>query len=497
MIDGEMSVLPILTFDEKNTWENLLELSLPHLDSPGMQRLKVAVGDAAKSVAIERHYIDKDYRETFSTYHSKKFHTPDARCVRLHFFSRATDRATLFEPEYLDEDDYLGYSVIRPTRPNSIGRTMLRPEARSGTARMMGLCSEHVNILGREFSVSGFPFISQDADATVCAQATLWMLVRYFSNRYSVYPEVYPVQIGNLTRDYSVGRLFPTAGLYVWQMAEALRRVNFSPVIYSREEFGNTFEHLVYTYVESGIPVLAAFERHVVVLFGHQSDFSTIRQESPSTESPFLFSSRFNRAFVGNDDNGIPYQMLRITPTNTQWDEMLGNDGFFSLNQVQQFVVPLHERVFLPAEGAEKLMTALLRNSRCGYERLSPRIASGIPILRLFLTTGKAFKKQLRQRGRMGNSVVESVYRDLPLPHFIWVCEISHPHLYPEKVLGEVIWDATRNPYESNGFLAIHYPEKLIVDWGSAFNGEPDMKEFKLDNSIEYGIYCHNLKEIL
>jgi hypothetical protein len=374
---------------------------------------------------------------------------------------------------------------------------MLHPKGRRDVAGMMSLCNETVTIQGSELKIAGFPFISQDADATVCAQATLWMLMRYYSNRYPIYPEVYPIQIGDLTRDYSVGRMLPTAGLYVWQMAEALRQINFASVIYNRSEFKPDFEHLLYTYIESGIPVLAAFKNHVVVLFGHRSDYTSVSSSIPTRSPDFIFSSEFNQAFIGNDDNGIPYQTLQETAQGVPWAEMYGGGGFFSTKEIQQFVAPLPERVFLAAENFEKLVTTFLLSKELGYINWSPRLkAEGMPVLRLFLTTGKSFKKRIGVRDNMGHDLVAAVYRDLPLPHFIWVCEVSNRTIYPDKVLGEVIWDATRNPHEPKGFLAVHYPEILVFDWGSALNSESDLVQFDLGSGVEYPIYTHNLEEV-
>ena len=96
----------------------------------------------------------------------------------------------------------------------------------------------------------------------------------------------------------------------------------------------------------------------------------------------------------------------------------------------------------------------------------------------------------------MGNKLVEEVYRNLPLPHFIWVCEISQQSIYPDNVLGEIIWDATRNAYEPDGWIALHYPEMLIVDRGSALNAPPDLVSFTLTDSTEYPIYRSNLRDV-
>ncbi len=487
MISQENSLLPIVAAEGANLWNELMRVASPHLDQRGVDRYEKAIQSRAKSVAVERHYIDKDYRDTFTNFHAKKFSTPDARCLRLHFFDRIIDHASILDKAMV-ESNYLGYSVVRPTRPNCIGRTLFDPRACGLTDCHISLCREEVSIQGTVLEVSGFPFISQDTDVTVCAQSALWMLARYFSNRYSAHPEIYPFRMADLTRDYSIGRVFPTSGLYIWQMAEALRQIGYSPIIYDRNRYNTPgeFEHLMYTYVESGIPILAAFKEHVVVLFGHRSDFS-----SPETElkdaQPFVFSSRFNREFIGNDDNGFPYQVLG----NLNTDRGIP----YKLSDVQQFIAGLPEKVFLSAEGFQTVVTNILQHQGVGYPRLSPLISSQKPILRLFLTSGRSFKKRLRARG-MGNPIVEGVYRSLPLPHFIWVCEISHSDIYPKNLLGEVIWDATRNPYELDGCIALHYPEMLIVDQGSALNGKQHLLTISVRSHTNYPIFENNLIRI-
>jgi hypothetical protein len=162
---------------------------------------------------------------------------------------------------------------------------------------------------------------------------------------------------------------------------------------------------------------------------------------------------------------------------------------------VESFVVPLPDKVFLPAEGFEKVATTILTGTQAGYQALSGQIASATPLLRLFLTTGQSFKKRLSERG-MGHATAQEVYWNLPLPHFIWVCEISHASTYPDKVLGEIIWDATRNAYEPDGWIALHYPEIIAFDAGSALNGPQRLEKFPLDHSTSYPVYRSNLKEI-
>ncbi len=83
------------------------------------------------------------------------------------------------------------------------------------------------------------------------------------------------------------------------------------------------------------------------------------------------------------------------------------------------------------------------------------------------------------------------------MPHFIWVCEISTPKLFEErKILGEVVWDATRNGDETSGLVACHLPETLIFDGGSVLNGPEHLMKSNLQNSSPYTLYVSNLSQI-
>ena len=77
MIENEKSVFPIVTFDATDEWATVLRLTAPHLDKRGLDRLLNVLDAKCKCVVIERHYIDRDYRDTFSHFHSKRFSTPE------------------------------------------------------------------------------------------------------------------------------------------------------------------------------------------------------------------------------------------------------------------------------------------------------------------------------------------------------------------------------------------------------------------------------------
>ncbi len=481
-IEEANALLKIVTFDAEDGWHSVRVECPDYLDEPGQKRLECALHNKATCVAIEYHYIDKDYRDTFSCFHSKRFSTPSSRCVRLHFFSSLVTATALQDREAI-QDSYLGYSVIRPTRPNCIGRTMIDVKVYAQLGAFLCTCRETVSLQGAELTVVGFPFISQDGDATVCAQSALWMVARYFSNRYALYPETYPFQLTQLVRDYSIGRIYPSGGLTMWQLAEAFRQLGFSPVIYSRATLPDEFDRLLYTYIESGIPVVAGMPGHAIAVVGHMLDL-----DACSATTHNCFSSEFCTGWVVSDDNHSPCSLLPMS---------IGGAAGYKGRDIDSFIAPLAEKIFLSAENFESGALQVLKDAKVGMAKLSPELSKVPIVMRLYLTTVRSYKRKLSLRG-MGDPLVVQMYRQLPLPHFIWVCELSCAADYSRgDILGEIIWDATRNAWEPGGWIAIHYPEILLIDVGSALNGTQRIARFSLTTGRKaYSMHRSNLLEV-
>ncbi len=488
MITSENGFFPIVTFDRSDSWPTLLKVAGRHLDQRGLCRLSQVLGDKCQCVVVEREYIDRDFRDTFSHFHSKRFSTPLSRCVRMHFFSKPMTEAEIASGNEEVQNAYLGYSVIRPTKPNCVGRTLLAHSLRLHIGAHLATCEEKVHLLGTRLVVEDFPFISQDGDATVCAESALWMLFRYYSNRYALYSEILPFQITKLAHHHAAGRrIYPSAGLYSWQLAEALRLQQFSPIVYSRDQFPGSFDHFLYTYIESGLPVLATLPGHVVVLYGHASEYTV---PAPTVDKQFIYSSHFNRSFVISDDNCFPYQILLAMGPNAR------EESQYYGGMIDQFIVPLPEKVFLTAEQAQTAIEAVLNSPRVGLST-SPTLTGKSLVFRLFLTSARSLKGKLRKRG-MGNELVERIYRALPMPHFVWICEIAEccGYAVEKKILGEVIWDATRNAHEPDGWIACHLPESLAVDLGSALNCPQQLQTYPLSTHNSYSLLESNLHSL-
>ena len=65
---------------------------------------------------------------------------------------------------------------------------------------------------GPALTANGYPYMSQDGEATVCAHTALWGLCRFLSERYSFYREVYPYDLITMTTD-TQGRSVPYHGM--------------------------------------------------------------------------------------------------------------------------------------------------------------------------------------------------------------------------------------------------------------------------------------------
>ena len=500
MLDTDSPFYTILSFDDDDSWDELLNQMENSLTERGLGHLVKLLMRSVKSIVIERQYIDKDYRDTFSHFHSKRFVTLTSRCDRLHFFSVPISRNDLRTKPELLQASYLGYSVIRPTRPNCIGRTLLSPKCRVKKLGYLAVCKESILLQDTVLEIEGFPFISQDVDATVCAESAIWMLVRYFSNRYSLYKERYPFEITKMAEGHAMGkRVYPAGGLTVWQISETLRLAGFSSLIYSANRMEGEsdkdynkrrkdFLHNMYTYIESGLPLILAVPRHVLVAMGHKSEKIT---SVTSGDSKFLFTSELSHSLIVNDDNIPAYQELKEQGGKTVPNSV----SEYGQNNVEAFIVPLAEKVFLLAEDFKSVVVKILEGKDFGLTHSSQLESASPLVLRMFLTTGRSFKKKIAERN-LGHAVVQRCYSEMPMPHFIWVCELSTVELYDKgEVLGEGSWDATRNAYEPQGFIAIHYPEILWVDAGAQLNGEQNLQKIGLQDANPYILYQSNLKE--
>ena len=478
--DPTVEFFKIIRLEEPRDWDRLPEECEILLQGRKYGRLggyfanfRGLLEKRARSAVVECKYIDKDFRDVYSGFYSRKFAKYQSRCLRIHFFSRIVNERDLCSLDRF-QDDYIGYMTVRPTRAQCIGRTIFDPRRLDGVVGSICCARYKVHICGAELEVQGFPFIKQHKDVTRCAHAACWMVFRYLSQKYRTYKEVYPYQITQMTSDYSLGRLVPSShGLTVSQIAEIFTRFGLSPEIYCRENYAPLeFERFLLAYVSSGLSVICTIERenHAVVAVGHISGRQPNENLLGGTE--VLTSYDYLQGLVINDDNWFPYQVM-LTPGPPR----LVQTSEYTTSDIDAFVVPLYEKMHLTAEQVEKLTLKLMDDEALGLKELSPSLPKSEVVIRVLLASSVSYKafRSHKAEGARAPRGIDRLYAQLPMPRFIWLAEIASKSSFSKsKVLGEIIWDTTATPDDVMSFLVLHYPSCLIVNDVDFLGNETD-----------------------
>ncbi len=152
--------------------------------------LRHALEAGAKSVLLQESVHDPDFLEEYEAFYCKQQKDVSRLCRRLHFFSLGTGKGNhpYSTDELLDYIDqaagtakcYIGFVTLRPLRHAPVGASILRSLPKAPVT-----CSDvfPVHIAGREFEVSGTPYLQQDNAVGACAQASIWVALRTLRKR--------------------------------------------------------------------------------------------------------------------------------------------------------------------------------------------------------------------------------------------------------------------------------------------------------------------------
>jgi len=472
--------------------------------SDGDVEMLRSAASVSKFALVEHDYIDKDYRNVYSGYYSRKFSRLSSRTSRIHFFDveisiadlcgpdRALNLSQLLETRLSPSQavarasttpGYVGYVIVRPTEYSRIGRCLLDPlKVQPTLSRFhygVNLAKYSVNILGHNLIVAAFPHQSQDAEAHICAHTAVWSVFRYLSQRYHLYPEIYPYDITTLNPDLSRGRPYPARGLYMDQVtslfghygvgaeqydlrmlhlldngmdgwasvgpaARDTKMIRMDGSSFSKRDL-RTMLHLLSLYVESGMPPVVGLPGHAAVAVGvAYSDTPLVKR----TKGMYR-SSDFAAGVVVNDDNFPPYQLALRSE--------LSLEGVYPrlADEIDSIVVPFPDKIFLTAEKADFLTTDIL-------DPLASLRPSGPSVRRMVCTSSKNYREA---RLRENDGFTDMVLRE-PMPHFLWVTEICDLDGWQQdgSVKVEVVLDATAGQSDEAPFLWIRFPRRLLLN---------------------------------
>ena len=402
-------------------------------ESPDTERLTPLLKERLNNhvrFVIEFPYVDRHYRDTYYSFHSSKFKKIGRNCIRVHLFDGEVTRNDLLNKDNTLDERYWGFFIIRPLLHSILGRSLISPKAFKENEYVCCLMKARVSLLGNGFTVYGFPHIAQDKETHTCAESALWSYIEYFGSKYPQYKPLLPSQIIKTLLDTTEHRLLPSKGLTKDELAKCLQNNGFQCLIYSftTAAIGVAMHfRIIQIYIESGIPLLLVLggegHGHAVLAIGHQEDDSIYDlQNHPFPDgSSWVDVSYSNKKLVLIDDNRPPYQIADISKPAAH----LSSSELKSM-VIKSFIAPLPVHMFIVAEKAYGMVEEIFNTNIVGLQK-----NGGKWITRLFLTGSRSFKEFLF---KTDDKILAPILRDrllsLPLPKFVWMCEIYKAHEY-------------------------------------------------------------------
>lgn len=418
----------------KNAILNLLDFAVknPYAISNAEKRLTGFLNTLRPElkIIIETDYVDKVYRDSFYSYYSTKLKSYNRNCLKLSFFEPFFNDINGFLAKSKEEiqSQYCGFLVLRPL-VQCIGRNCIKKEAKKKGFSSIGICKTSIDTscFGIKLKAEGFPHSSQDGEYMTCAETTIWSLMEYFGNKYPLHQPVMPTEVLRTIKSSAFERSVPSAGLNLNQISLALKEQGFGCKIY--DVSNPRFKELFTCYIESGLPLAVSISGqnvgHAVVALGRlKGNLIQLKDNSTAINKHYCFWNKCVDNFVFNDDNLPCYSIADF------------NDpaSYFGKTHIAQFIVPLHKKIYLPAEQAIEKSNFLLEKEF--------NVSEG-SIVRTFLTSNRTYREYLFSNDSL-SSIEKQVLLTLEMPKFIWITEISTLGEFKvNKVNSIIILDAT------------------------------------------------------
>lgn len=422
----------------------------------------------AKTIVVERDYIDKDYLEDYAAYYDRCFRDYRRRTTRLHFFDVGFDRdefenCIVGQPGGVDERaldvGYLGFVVVKPLPRSVVGRTCLRTYPPEGRRFFPSLRTYEVHLYGFSLQVQSLAYQEQDTVVAACATSALWACFQGTGKLFQ-HPIPPPVKITDWASahmpenlGHASARAFPNEGLTISQMAAAVRHMDLEPMVLSAKDRQN-LNGIAYAFLRGKIPCVMAFRlqeweeerfktegHHAVAITGFSlSDAPPLPERLTGFQ---LRAERIDKLYAHDDQVGPFARMTWVSDTphgpvhpsdtkllKTSWP----GEKYADIHK--QFVlIPLYHKIRIPYDeirAAIMSLDALIERFRANHPRI-PRAEWDI-----YLTNASDYKASARaEYPALNVPLKETLYKSLP--RFMWRVTVRAN----DKVEMDLLFDAT------------------------------------------------------
>ncbi|GEM_PF-4211305 len=483
---------------------------------------------------VETPYFDLEDWDGYAAFYSRSF-TPFKRvCSRVHLFEgdekKAKDVIRSLEDGihqdvysqwlYCLKVKYRGFFVLRPYRSCVVGRTVIEFDKR--TAHEIPDVDKHIleetgqpfctAAIANEFHLSSLamtldtaPSVQQNPVVGVCATASVWVASQVLSGRFGLHKYPYNTitrqalkrDIEDAAADSSDWKLGP--GLTLHEIKQAFTRTGCVPFICGpsdapRCSSQSRMRFLGYTFVESGLPIVAAYSGsrggHAVTIVGHllpgkrngedaaEAAAERVFDENTIARERHLLLGQAIQLYYAHNDAYGPFDRLRLL-TDQEAEKIRNKASPGSAAQktgscpiatwrrneetgvreeqisfLQGFVVPL------PPYVQNNRPEYVVLNAITTFDRQFPPLDVEMPVTertkilwRCFLASAPDFKQSVVRRGYSLQMCQR--YMAMHLPLFIWVVEFTVlrpgsqvPYAAPRPIDGELLYDSTTPFYE-------------------------------------------------
>jgi hypothetical protein len=408
----------------------------------------------AKTIVVEKDYIDKDYSEDYAAYYARSFKPYKRTCVRLHFFSRRFDKSS-FEPILTNNseieltNDYVGFIVVKPLPQTILGRTCLRTYPNVGARFFNFIRPYKVNLYGLELSVDSIAYQEQDSIVAACASSAIWSAFQATGLlfQHSIPSPVEITKAATIHFPYA-NRHFPNKGLNSEQMAHAIRNVGLDPFLITAVNY-DIIKATTYAYQRAKIPMVLGFMlsnfvkgidigRHAVTITGYRMG---VNRSGFVGQDFYLKSSKIEKLYCHDDQVG-PFARMEFSRADNRLTTSWMDESKYIGNIVAKpeiIIIPLYHKIRIPFE----IILNIVYRIDGLFKLIKTNVAfnNGLNINEIewdiFLNSNNDFKSEIRLSGEL-NEADKLVVLTNGLPKYIWRAIGS---IDDEKI--EFIFDAT------------------------------------------------------
>lgn len=422
----------------------------------------------ARTMLVERRYIDRDFLEDYAAYYVRCFQPYDRECNRIHFFSEAFTTADFgacisggpskLSPANL-QDAYLGFVVVKPLPTTVIGRTCLKTYPETSQRCFPPTRKFDAHLFGISLSVERtLPFQEQDKIVAACATSALWTVFQSTA-RHFVHQIRTPIEITKAaTHLFSAeNRILPNRGLSTLMMSHAIKSVGLEPLLIDASE-QHVLQAAIYSYVRAKVPLIlnvklvddhgngagSLLDRHALAVVGYS--LRTERVELPGSGLK-LRASRIDKIYVHDDQIG-PFARMELDAfeigvkefssafsLRTSWRSEAPNGKVRAVPYM--LIVPLYHKVRIGWDWVHDVVTAFDKtisdlSSKAGVANLA-----GLE-WDVFLSDVNEIKSDIFTKTSIDSETRKSIL-ERPMPRFVWRAIARRD----ESEVAEILFDAT------------------------------------------------------